>query len=281
MCRDMARLSNQPLTAGQRVAARVEYHGGHYHGWQAQPHLVVPTVQEALEEALQKIAGVPLRTVCAGRTDTGVHAFSQVIHFDDPVGRSPKAWVMGTNRHLPADIRIHWAVPVATEFHARFSATSRRYRYIICNTDQRPALLDGLVAWERRPLDVAVMNEAAQCLLGEQDFSAFRAAHCQASTPMRCVSACSVESRQQRVVIDVTANAFLYHMVRNIAGSLIAVGLGAQSVDDFRSVLMGRDRSAAGDTAPAEGLYLVQVGYADAFALPIIPEGPSLLEGYL
>ncbi|MBT5487787.1 MAG: tRNA pseudouridine synthase A, partial [Halieaceae bacterium] len=160
----MARLSNQPLRAGQRIAARVEYHGGHYHGWQAQPHLVVPTVQEALEEALQKIAGLPVRTVCAGRTDTGVHAFGQVVHFDDPVGRSPKAWVMGTNRHLPANIRVHWAVPVATEFHARFSATARRYRYIILNSDQRPALLDGLVAWERRKLDVAAMNEAAQCL---------------------------------------------------------------------------------------------------------------------
>ena len=259
----------------------MEYHGGHYHGWQAQPHLVVPTVQEALEEALQKIAGLPVRTVCAGRTDTGVHAFGQVVHFDDPVGRSPKAWVMGTNRHLPADIRVHWAVPVATEFHARFSATARRYRYIILNSDQRPALLDGLVAWERRKLDVAAMNEAAQCLLGEQDFSAFRAAHCQASTPMRCITNCSVEARQQRVVIDVTANAFLYHMVRNIAGSLIAVGIGVQSVDDFRSVLIGLDRSAAGDTAPAEGLYLVQVCYPDTFDLPSIPEGPTLLEGTL
>ena len=277
----MARLSNQPLTPGQRIAARVEYHGGHYHGWQAQPHLAVPTVQETLEAALQKIAGVPLRTVCAGRTDTGVHAFGQVIHFDDPVGRSPKAWVMGTNRHLPADIRVHWAVPVATEFHARFSATARRYRYIILNADQRPALLDGLVTWERRTLDVPAMNEAAQCLLGEQDFSAFRAAHCQASTPMRCITDCSVEARQQRVVIDVTANAFLYHMVRNIAGSLMAVGIGAQSVDDFRSVLIGRDRAAAGDTAPAEGLYLVQVRYAEAFELPRIPEGPTLLEGTL
>ena len=177
------------MAPGTRVAARIEYHGGHYHGWQAQPHLSVPTVQEALEAALQEIAGESVRTTCAGRTDTGVHGFAQVVHFDDPVGRSLKAWVMGTNRHLPADIRVHWAQEVGEAFHARFSATARRYRYIICNTSTRPALLHSLVTWYRHALDVELMNDAAETLLGEHDFSAFRAASCQASSPNRCVTA--------------------------------------------------------------------------------------------
>lgn len=167
------RLSDSPMAPGTRVAARIEYHGGHYHGWQAQPHLSVPTVQEALEAALQEIAGESVRTTCAGRTDTGVHGFAQVVHFDDPVGRSLKAWVMGTNRHLPADIRVHWAQEVGEAFHARFSATARRYRYIICNTSTRPALLHSLVTWYRHALDVELMNDAAETLLGEHDFSAF------------------------------------------------------------------------------------------------------------
>ena len=228
------------MSPGIRVAARIEYHGGHYHGWQAQPHLSVPTVQEALEASLQEIAGVSVRTTCAGRTDTGVHGFAQVVHFDDPVGRSLKAWVMGTNRHLPADIRVHWAREVGEAFHARFSATARRYRYIICNTPTQPALLHDLVTWYRHALDAELMNGAAEILLGEHDFSAFRAASCQASSPNRCVTACTVTRQGDYVIVDITANAFLHHMVRNIVGSLLAVGSQSSSVEWFEGVLSSR-----------------------------------------
>jgi tRNA pseudouridine38-40 synthase len=269
------------MAPGTRIAARIEYHGGHYHGWQAQPHLSVPTAQEALESALQEIAGQQVRTTCAGRTDTGVHGFAQVVHFDDPVGRSLKAWVMGTNRHLPADIRVHWAQEVSEAFHARFSAAARRYRYIICNTPIRPALLHDLVTWYRHALDIQLMNDAAKTLLGEHDFSAFRAASCQASSPHRCVTACKVSRQGDYVVVDITANAFLHRMVRNITGSLLAVGSKSSSVEWFETVLRSRDRTQAADTAPAEGLYLVDVTYPEAFALPKTPEGPTLLQGRL
>ena len=269
------------MSPGIRVAARIEYHGGHYHGWQAQPHLSVPTVQEALEASLQEIAGVSVRTTCAGRTDTGVHGFAQVVHFDDPVGRSLKAWVMGTNRHLPADIRVHWAQEVGEAFHARFSATARRYRYIICNTPTQPALLHDLVTWYRHALDAELMNDTAEILLGEHDFSAFRAASCQASSPNRCVTACTVTRQGDYVIVDITANAFLHHMVRNIVGSLLAVGSQSSSVEWFEGVLSSRDRTQAADTAPPEGLYLVDVAYPTAFRLPETPDGPTLLRGRL
>ena len=275
------KFSDTPLTAGTRVAARIEYHGGRYHGWQAQPHLDVPTVQESLEQALRAVSGLPVRTACAGRTDTGVHGFSQIVHFDDPVGRSIKAWVMGTNRHLSPDIRVHWAQAVSEAFHARYSATARRYRYVICNTPTKPALLGELVTWYRQPLNIELMNEAAVFLLGEQDFSAFRAASCQASTPNRCVTGCSVIRRGDYVIVDITANAFLHHMVRNIAGSLMTVGSQARSVTWFEEVLNQRDRNLAAETAPPEGLYLVAVTYPDEFSLPAVPEGPMLLEGQL
>ena len=275
------RLSDSPLSPGARVAARIEYHGGHYHGWQAQPHLTVPTVQEALEASLQEVSGETVRTTCAGRTDTGVHGFAQVVHFDDPAGRSLKAWVMGTNRYLPTDIRVHWAREVPQSFHARFSATARRYRYIVCNTPTRPALLHGLVTWYRHSLDTRLMNAAAEALLGEQDFSAFRAASCQASSPNRCVSACTVMRQGDYVVVDITANAFLHHMVRNIVGSLLAVGSQSSSVEWFEEVLQSRDRTLAADTAPAEGLYLVNVSYPGEFRLPETPDGPTLLRGRL
>lgn len=275
------RFSDAPLAPGSRVAARVEYHGGHYHGWQAQPHLSIPTVQEALERALSEISGEAIKTTCAGRTDTGVHGFAQVVHFDDPVGRSLKAWVMGTNRHLPADIRIHWAQGVSPSFHARFSATARRYRYVICNSPIRPALLGGLVSWWRHPLDIELMNQAASSLIGERDFSAFRAASCQASSPHRCVTSCEVIRRGDYVIVNITANAFLYHMVRNIVGSLLSVGSESQSVHWFERVLESRDRTQAAETAPAEGLYLVSVTYPDEFCLPVTPDGPTLIEARL
>ena len=275
------RLPDEVLASGTRVAARIEYHGGHYHGWQAQPHLQISTAQETLEKALGTVAGTPVSTTSAGRTDTGVHGFAQIIHFDDPVGRSVKAWVMGGNRHLPDDVRLHWAVPTSSDFHARFSATARHYRYVLCNTSIRPAALHGLVAWYRHELDLVAMNEAAKYLHGEQDFSAFRAASCQANSPLRHVSDCHVHRRGDFVVIDITANAFLHHMVRNIAGSLLAVGTHSRSVDWFQAVLLSRDRTQAAETAPPEGLYLTRVDYPEVFGLPDTPEGPTMLTGRL
>ena len=273
--------SDAPLSPGTRVAARVEYLGKGYHGWQAQPHLDVMTVQEVLEQSLQEIAGGAIKTICAGRTDTGVHGFSQIVHFDDPVGRSVKAWVLGTNRHLPNDVRIHWAMPVEQDFHARFSATAREYRYLIANTPVRPALLNGLVTWFRHPLQLDLMNDAASSLIGEHDFSAFRAASCQANTPYRCVTRCEVTQQGDLVIVDVCANAFLHHMVRNIVGSLLAVGCQSQSVDWFTSVLATQDRTLAAETAPPDGLYLTAVHYPDTFGLPATPSGPTLLEGWV
>lgn len=274
-------LSDSLFHPGQRVAARVEYHGGHFHGWQAQTKLACPTVQGAVEEALGQIACERVATVCAGRTDTGVHGFGQIIHFEDPVGRSPKAWVMGANRYLPHTVRLHWAVPVVDEFHARFSAQSRRYRYIVLNTPVRSSLLSGLVTWYRHDLNIADMNQAAEALLGERDFSAFRATGCQASTPMRCVSSCSVERMGDFVVIEVEANAFLLRMVRNIAGSLLAVGSGARPVGWIAQLMDARDRTLAAETAPPDGLYLTEVCYPPTFGLPETPPGPGLLNGWL
>lgn len=269
--------SPEPLPVGTRVACRIEYDGSLYNGWQSQPHPGVVTVQDQLELALAEIASAPLRVQCAGRTDTGVHAHAQIIHFDNPIARSSKAWVMGGNACLPQTIRIHWAVPVDGDFHARFSALSRRYRYVIANTQIRPALMQGQLTWHRRSLDASAMHEAAQALLGEQDFSAFRAASCQSRTPMRNVQFIDVSRRGDLVVLEVQANAFLHHMVRNIAGSLLAVGDGRRPREWIAEVLQGRDRTVAAETAPATGLYLVDVEYPAHYGLPVTPYGPILL----
>jgi len=266
-----------PLPAGSRIACRIEYDGSRYCGWQAQPQLDVATVQETLESALAGIADAPVRIQCAGRTDTGVHGFGQIIHFDAPAARSPKAWVLGVNANLPPDVRVHWAVPVAADFHARFSALSRRYRYVIANTAIRPALLGRQVTWQRRLLDEQSMHDAAQSLLGERDFSAFRAASCQSASPMRNVQSLDVYRRGELVVVDIKANAFLHHMVRNLVGSLMAVGMGRRDADWLAGLLAGRDRSLAAETAPADGLYLVEVDYPPQFGLPATPYGPLLL----
>ena len=269
--------SADPLPAGSRIACRIEYDGSHYHGWQSQPHLDVKTVQNALEQGLSAVADQPVRVQCAGRTDTGVHGFGQVIHFDSPVKRSPKAWVLGANANMPPDVRVHWALAVAGDFHARFSALSRRYRYVIANTWVRPALLGGQLSWQRQPLDHQVMHREAQCLLGEQDFSAFRAASCQSSTPMRNVHSISVARSGELLVLDIKANAFLHHMVRNIAGSLMAVGSGRQPSGWISRLMAGRDRAAAAETAAGAGLYLVEVEYPTVFGLPPTPFGPLML----
>ncbi len=275
------RLDDAQWASGTRVALRVEYNGAAFHGWQAQPHLPVATVQEALEEALSRIANAPVRTHCAGRTDTGVHGYGQIVHFDDPVGRSAKAWVMGTNSALPDSVRVHWAKAVDPEFHARFSATARSYRYLIANTRVRPAQLAGLVSWYRRPLDVDAMNEAARALVGEHDFSAFRAAQCQANSPNREIFDLQIRRHGDFVVIEVTANAFLHHMVRNITGSLQMVGAGFREPAWVGELLRGRDRTKAADTAAGDGLYLVAVTYPAHFGLPPVPEGPALLTGFV
>jgi tRNA pseudouridine38-40 synthase len=270
------RFSPNPLPAGSRVACRVEYDGRSYSGWQAQPHLPVDTVQETLEAALSQVAAQPLRCHCAGRTDTGVHGFAQIVHFDDPVGRSPKSWVHGTNASLPPSVRVHWAVAVAEEFHARFSALSRRYRYIIVNSAIRPALLTGLATWQRLPLDAGLMHTESQSLLGEQDFSAFRAASCQSPTPMRNVQQISVSRSGDLIAIDITANAFLHHMVRNIAGALMAVGCGKQQPGWLGELLVAGDRTQAADTAAPDGLYLLSVDYDERWGLPGAVPGPPL-----
>jgi len=230
-----------------------------------------------LERALSKVADCDLRVHCAGRTDTGVHACGQLIHFDAPLERNLKAWVLGTNTHLPESIRVLWAVVVPAEFHARFSALSRRYRYIISNTRVSPALLHGQVTWQRRPLDVELMHVEAQSLLGERDFSSFRAASCQSTTAMRNVQRITVSRRGPLVMIDIQANAFLHHMVRNIAGSLMAVGTGRQGRGWLADVLALRDRNKAADTASPHGLYLVRVEYPPEYALPEQPIGPLLM----
>lgn len=271
-------LSAEPVPVDTRIACRIEYDGHSYNGWQSQPHPGAITVQDKLEAALTGIATTSIRVHCAGRTDTGVHAFSQIIHFDAPVSRSCKAWVMGGNTGLPRDIRIHWATPVTSVFHARFSAESRCYRYVIANTRIQPALLWRQVTWHRRPLDDQAMDAAAQTLLGEQDFSAFRAASCQSSTPMRNVQSVGVRRQGDLVVVEIVANAFLHHMVRNIAGALLAVGDGRKSQQWIGELMAGRDRKAGSETAPASGLYLVAVQYPAEFDLPPTPYGPLLID---
>ena len=269
--------SDQALAPNTRVALRVEYHGGAFNGWQAQTKLDVPTVQEALESGLSKIANSPVKTSCAGRTDTGVHASGQIVHFDDPVGRSLKSWVFGANSETPDTVSIHWAGQVTSDFHARFSATARRYRYVIANSATKPAQLTGLVTHYKRPLNAELMHEVSQALLGENDFSAFRAASCQSSTPWRNMMRISVERRGDFVMIDLEANAFLHHMVRNIVGSLLLVGAGLRDASWFFDVFEGKDRTVAGDTAAAAGLYLVGVTYPERFSIPLVGNVPAFI----
>ena len=271
------KFSDERLEPGSRIALRVEYDGRAFNGWQAQKKHDVPTVQETLEGALSNIANESLRTWCAGRTDTGVHASGQIVHFDDPVGRSLKSWVLGVNSELPESVAVHWAGLVSSDFHARFSAVSRSYQYIIANAATRPAQLAGLVTWYRRPLSAEAMHECAQFLIGEHDFSAFRAASCQSSTPWRYLSKIKVTRQSDFVIVDLEANAFLHHMVRNIVGSLLLVGAGLKTQAWFEQVFKGRDRTKSGDTASSAGLYLVSVGYPDDCGIPFGPAAVTLL----
>ncbi|MDE1886035.1 MAG: tRNA pseudouridine(38-40) synthase TruA [Xanthomonadaceae bacterium] len=249
-----------------RIALGIEYDGTDFLGWQRLAH--GPTVQAAVETALSEIAAEPVQVICAGRTDAGVHARNQVIHFDTQAQRTPRGWTLGTNSRLPASVAVRWARAVADDFHARFSARARRYRYIILNRSSRPALEARHVCWERATLDVASMHAAAQTLVGEHDFSAFRTAACQARSPLRCVQAITVVREGDRVVLDIQANAFLHHMVRNIAGSLRVVGRGEQPPQWIQELLAGRDRTRAGPTSAASGLVFLGPLYPAQFGLP-------------
>ncbi|MDX9768433.1 MAG: tRNA pseudouridine(38-40) synthase TruA [Ectothiorhodospiraceae bacterium] len=265
------------FAAGDRVALALEYDGSAFYGWQAQRNLRLPTIQETLENALGRIAAAPVTTVCAGRTDAGVHASHQIVHFDTPSARDERAWVFGANTHLPAGIAVKWARPVAADFHARFSATARRYRYAILNRPTRSAHLGALATHWVPSLDADLMHAEAQCLLGERDFSSFRGAGCQSNTPMRNVHFVTVIRRGDWVVVDIQANAFLLHMVRNIVGTLLAVGSGKQPAGWAAEVLALRDRTKAAMTAPPNGLYLVDVDYPAHFGLPRDVPGPAFL----
>jgi len=254
-----------------RIAVGVEYDGSAYAGWQSQP--AVPSIQEVTERALGRIADAPVALVCAGRTDAGVHATGQVAHFDTQAVRSMRSWVLGANSELPRDVSLSFAHPVPEHFHARYSAEARTYRYRILNRSVRSALHAQRATWVHRPLAVEHMQEAALALVGEHDFSAFRAAECQAKSPIRRLKRLAVERHGEWVVIEATANAFLHHMVRNIAGLLIAVGKGEAAVSYAGEVLAGRDRTRGAATAPAAGLYLECVRYPAVFALPAPPAG--------
>lgn len=260
-----------------RLALGIEYSGTAYHGWQRQA--TSASVQATLEEALGKIAGERVTLACAGRTDTGVHATQQVVSFTAPVERPNRAWIFGANSHLPEDICVHSAIQVPDDFHARHSALARRYVYLILNRQLRTAQLQKQLAREPRPLDAAAMHEAAQALSGEHDFSAFRASGCQSRTPMRRVDFVRVERFGDLIALDIQANAFLLRMVRNIAGLLMDVGRGRRQPEEVASLLAKRDRNLLGKTAPAAGLYLIQVSYPKAYGLAAEPAWPLLLHG--
>lgn len=254
-----------------RYALGVEYDGGDFLGWQrlSKPGEVGDdTVQQALESALSFVANERIDTVCAGRTDAGVHAACNVVHFDTNAHRDPRGWMLGTTSRLPPSVCIRWCVPVADDFHARFSAVARRYRYRILNRAVRPALARQYLSWERLPLDADAMHAAAQALVGEHDFSAFRTVHCQAPHARRDLQAISVVRAGDEVVMEVRANAFLHHMVRNIVGSLLPVGRGERPGEWIAELLAGRDRTVAGPTAPSAGLVFVGPLYPTRFGLP-------------
>ena len=256
------------MRATRRIALVVEYDGRAFCGWERQPHC--ESVQAVVERALSRVADESIRVTCAGRTDAGVHALGQVVHFDTGASRSEDAWRRGANSNLGAGVSVVEAREVPGDFHARFSARWRHYRYLLLNRQDRPAVLHGRVARDRRPLDIARLRAAAGLLVGTHDFSAYRASACQARSPVRTVYALDVQGRGARVWFDVVADGFLHRMVRNIVGVLLAVGSGEAEPEWAREVLESRDRTAGGVTASSEGLYLVRVGYPARYRLPLV-----------
>mgnify|MGYP000356017031 FL=1 len=258
-----------------RYALGVEYDGKNYCGWQRQKN--VASVQQALEVALSNIADESIEVICAGRTDTGVNATNQVVHFDTNKIRKDVAWTLGVNTHLPNDIAVTWVKEVSADFHARFSATARRYRYIIGNTRLRSAILSSGISHCHFPLDENLMHQGAQYLLGRNDFTSFRTVHCQSHSPNRTLIHCNVSRQGSFIIIDIKANAFLHHMVRNIAGSLMVIGQAKQPVSWIKEVLDAKNRCVAGMTGPSAGLYFVDVDYPAEFDIPKRNLGPLFL----
>lgn len=260
-----------------RFALGLEYCGTGLLGWQSQPQ--GRTVQDALESALARIAGAAVSVICAGRTDAGVHATQQVVHFETAVERPLSAWVRGVNSHLPAGIAVRWVQPVSDEFHARFSARGRRYRYLLLNRAQRPGLWQGRVGWFHLPLDLDLMQAAAARLVGEHDFSAFRAANCQAKTPVKKLWRADIRARGSLIVFDFEASAFLHHMVRNLVGTLVYVGKGAQPANWIDDLLLAKDRKLAAPTFSPDGLYFRGPIYETHWRLPALDD--DFLDGVL
>jgi tRNA pseudouridine38-40 synthase len=249
-----------------RFALGIEYDGTDFFGWQRQQN--GPSLQAEVEKALSFVANHPIEVVCAGRTDAGVHGECQVVHFDTEAAREQRSWLLGANSRLPPSIALRWVRPVVDDFHARFSARARRYRYTLINRATRPALQRRFCAWERPPLDVDAMQAASRCLLGEQDFTSFRTVACQAKSPVRTLHALELRRENENVVMEIQANAFLHHMVRNIMGSLLCVGRGEQTVQWLADLLAARDRTLAGATAEAQGLVFVGPRYPREYGLP-------------
>ena len=258
-----------------RYAAILQYQGADFCGFQRQKHS--PSVQQELERALSYVADSPVAVNCAGRTDTAVHASHQVVHFDSSAQRTGYSWVQGANSQLPDGIALVWADKVSKDFHARFSARSRTYRYVIDNSATRPAIMSKAVTWIKNKLDLSAMDNACQYLLGELDFSAFRASGCQSNSSFRNVHSARIHQQGKLIIFEVTANAFLLHMVRNIVGSLLEVGLGRKQPQWIEQLLAEGNRCNSAATAAANGLYLVDVEYPDHFGLPQLPKGPVFL----
>lgn len=259
-----------------RIALGIEYQGGAYRGWQRQSE--APSVQAHLEAALEKILCHEVHVTCAGRTDAGVNATGQVVHFDTDLERPMQAYDRGLNGKMPHDIAITWAKQMPEDFHARFSAIERRYRYVIYNSPLRPGILhSGITHVYQQDVDAALMHQAAQCLVGKNDFTTFRASMCQAKSPIRTVKQVSVTRQGRYIIVDILANAFLHHMVRNIVGSLLVIGQKEQPVEWMAQLLALKDRKKAATTAKPNGLYLVKVVYTEDFELPNMPLGPLFL----